>query len=167
MRFVVLAFSVLATACTGTAPSSPTAPSSMAFGTGATEARRGSQLPIRGNLVATETVAGAFHRLTGSGEATHLGRFTVVSEFNVIPPPLSTASGTAVWSAANGDNLFTTTTGQAVIAFPLATIVETHTITGGTGRFESTTGSILVKRSLSLTTLQSSASLTGTMNLGH
>ena len=124
-------------------------------------------LPFRGTLQATETVAGALHRLNGAGEATHLGRFTLTSEFTVTPPPASTASGTATWTAANGDKIFTSTAGQAVITFPVAAIAETHTIIGGTGRFADASGSLVVDRSLNLQTLVSSASLTGTISLGH
>ena len=66
------------------------------------------------------------NQLSGEGEATHLGRFTLVSVFTVIPPPVSTASGTATWTAANGDEISTTFSGRAVVTFPTAAIVETH-----------------------------------------
>jgi hypothetical protein len=47
--------------------------------------------------------------------------------------------------------------------------VETHTITGGTGRFAETAGSIIVERSINLQTMISSGSITGTISLasGH
>jgi hypothetical protein len=168
MRYVVIGFCVVAAACAGTSPSAPTAPSSTVPGVAVTEARGGSELPFRGTLQASETVAdGGLHHLNGVGEATHLGRFTLTSVFTVTPPPASTASGTATWTAANGDEIFTSTAGQAVITFPVAVIAETHTITGGTGRFADASGSIVVDRSLNLQTLVSSASLTGTISLGH
>jgi hypothetical protein len=173
MRYVVLGFYVVAVACAGTAPSAPTGPSSTITAPSSTGSvvsvmeAHGSELPFRGTLQATETVAGALHRLNGTGEATHLGRFTLISEFTVIPPPVSTASGTATWTAANGDQIFTTIAGQAVITFPVAAIAETHTITGGNGRFAEAFGSFVVERSLNLQTLVSSASITGTISLGH
>lgn len=173
MRRVVFGFCIVAVACAGTAPTTPTAesstiavPSSTVSVASPTEAR-GSELPFSGTLEATETVAGALHRLSGAGEATYLGRFTLISEFTVIPPPLSTASGTATWTAANGDQIFTTSVGHAVITFPVASITETHTTTGGTGRFAEASGSLVVDRSLNLQTLVSSASITGTISLGH
>ncbi len=76
------------------------------------------------------------------------------------------ASGTATWTAANGDEIFTTLIGQGVVTFPVLATVETHTITGGTGRFAGTSGSIIVERSLNLQTRISSASITGTISLG-
>jgi hypothetical protein len=45
--------------------------------------------------------------------------------------------------------------------------VETHIITGGTGRFAAASGSIILERSINLQTLISSASITGTISLGH
>lgn len=167
MRYLILGVCVVAAACAGTSPSAPTAPSSTILGATVLEATGGSELPFSGTLQATETVAGALHHLNGSGEATHLGRFILVSEFTVTPPPGSTASGTATWMAASGDQIFTTNAGQAVITFPIAAIVETHTITGGTGRFAQASGSLVLERSLNLQTLASSASITGTISLGH
>jgi hypothetical protein len=123
-------------------------------------------LPVRGTLEASETEDGALHHLVGTGEATQLGRFTLTSDFTV-DTTTATAIGTAIWKAANGDQIFTTTTGQAVISFPIATITESGTITGGTGRFAETSGSIVLQRSLNLLTLISSASITGTISLGH
>jgi hypothetical protein len=123
-------------------------------------------LPFRGTLDATETEDGSLHHLVGTGNATHLGRFTLTSNFTVDTATF-TASGTAAWTAANGDQLFTTVTGHAVVTFPTAAIAETHTITGGTGRFAEAWGSISIERSLNLPTLVSSGSITGTLNLGH
>ena len=169
MRHVVIGFCVVAAACAGTSPSAPTGPSSTIVGAAVTEARGGSELPFRGTLQATEKVADdGLHRLDGGGEATHLGRFTLTSEFTLLtPPPVVTASGTATWTAANGDKIFTSTAGQGVITLPVAAIAETHTITGGTGRFADVSGRLIVDRSLNVLTLHSSASLTGTISLGH
>jgi hypothetical protein len=167
MRYLILVFSVLTAACADTRFSAPTAPSSTVSSAGSTEATGGSELPFSGTLQATETVAGVLHQLSGTGEATHLGRFTLLSEFTVIPPPVSTASGTATWIAASGDELFTTVAGQAVITFPTAALVETHTVTGGTGRFAEASGTLVVERSLNIQTLASSGSITGTISLGH
>jgi len=136
-------------------------------GAASISATAGSALPFSGTLQAKETVTDGLNRLTGTGEATHLGRFTLLSEFTVIPPPVSTASGTATWTAANGDEIFTTVTGQAVVTFPTAAIVETHTITGGTGRFVKASGTLVVERSLDLLSLESSGSIAGTIDLNH
>jgi hypothetical protein len=165
MRYVVLGFCMFAAAC-AEAPSAPTSLSSPVGGAAVTEARGGSELPVRGTLEATETEDGALHHLVGTGEATQLGRFTLTSDFTV-DSTTATAIGTAIWTAANGDQIFTTTTGQAVVSFPIATITETGTITGGTGRFAEASGSIVLQRSLNLLTFISSASITGTISLGR
>ena len=73
----------------------------------------------------------------------------------------------AVWTAANGDQIFTSTTGNAVIDLPIVTITETQTITGGTGRFVNASGTFVVERSLNLLTGITTGSFTGTINLGH
>ena len=164
MRYVVLGFCVFAAAC-AEAPSAPTSPSSPIGGAAATEATGGSELPFRGKLEATETT-GAQRHLVGTGDATQLGRFTLTSDFTV-DTTTGIGSGTSIWTAANGDKIFTTFAGQAVITFPIATITETHTITGGTGRFAEASGSIVVARSLNIPTLISSGSITGTISLGH
>jgi len=181
MRYLVLGLCFAAAACGNTPFQSAAAPSSTisdaassnASGgsalpfSGTLQATDGSTLPFSGTLQATETVDGGLNRLHGTGEATHLGRFTLLSEFTVIPPPVSTASGTATWTAANGDEIFTTVAGQALVTFPTAAIVETHTITGGTGRFAEASGTLVVRRSLNLVTFVSSGSITGTIDLHH
>ena len=172
MRYIFVGFCVFAAACAN-APSAPTSPSSSVKDAGvsspvaeAARATGGSELPVRGTLAASETEDGALHHLVGTGEATQLGRFTLTSDFTV-DASTAMATGTATWTAANGDQIFTTTVGQAVIVFPQATITETGTITGGTGRFAEASGSLLLQRSLDLLTLRSSASITGTISLGH
>jgi hypothetical protein len=46
-------------------------------------------------------------------------------------------------------------------------VVETHTITAGTGRFAQSSGSIILERSINLQTYISSALITGSISLGH
>jgi hypothetical protein len=133
------------------------------------EARGGSELPFRGSFEASETASGpggAQHHLEGTGHATHLGRFTITSDFTVNPITV-TGAGTAIWTAANGDQVFTAVTGQGVVIFPTLTVDETHTITGGTGRFEGAFGTFAVERSINLPTLTSTATITGTISLAH
>ncbi len=168
MRYVVLGFCVFAAAC-AELPSAPTSPSTgSTHGAAASQATGGSELPFQGTLQATETADGAPRHLAGTGEATHLGRFTLTAEFTVTSPP-PRASGTATWTAANGDEIFTTLVGVGVVTFPVLAVVETHTITGGTGRFAGAAGTIIVDRSINLQTMISSASITGTISLasGH
>ena len=59
-----------------------------------------------------------------------------------------TASGSAQWKAANGDIIYTTVFGSAALSdIPggFLKVTETHTITGGTGRFTGAQGSFTVE----------------------
>ncbi len=76
---------------------------------------------------------------TGEGEATHLGHYSVTGSI-VINLLSGAVTGTFTLTAANGDMLFLTLTGNA----PPPSVKETVdniTVTGGTGRFEGATGS--------------------------
>lgn len=169
MKYLILALCLLAAACAGGTPGAPTSPSSASGGPALTEAKGGSELPFKGTFEATETGQPQgdtlLVNLVGSGNATQLGRFTLTAQFTVVLTLAS--SGTATWTAANGDRVFTTVTGQGVISGGTATSVETYTITGGTGRFTDASGSIVVERLLDLQTLVSSASMSGLINLGR
>jgi hypothetical protein len=173
MRYAVLGLCLFATACAGGDPGAPTAPSSPPGEVGLTEATRGSELPFRGTLEASEVHTGAFpvlHSvLTGTGQATHLGRFTARFEFDItigVMAP-STTIGSFTLTAANGDSISGTFTGVGIVASGMVTIVENATITEGTGRFANATGSFRVDRIGIQSTLTSSGSLTGTISLGH
>jgi len=87
--------------------------------------------------------------LLATGNATHLGRFTMDYSHRVNLLTLA-GIGTATVTAANGDTLTTTVEGTATpTSSPTAfTVVETHTITGGTGRFAGARGSFVVTRSV-------------------
>jgi hypothetical protein len=82
-------------------------------------------------------------RITGTGNATHLGNgtFVAISTVDFTTQPPFHLSGTATFTGANGDEFYTTFTGTAS---PTGTgyldIINVHTITGGTGRFQNATG---------------------------
>jgi len=173
MRYAVLGLCLFATACAGSDAGAPTAPSSPPGEVGVTEATRGSELPFRGTLESIEVHTGAFpilHSvLTGTGQATHLGRYTVGFVFDItigVGSPSATI-GTFTLTAANGDSISGTFTGTGIVANGMVTIVENAIITGGTGRFANATGSFRVDRIGSQSTLRSSGSLNGTISLGH
>jgi hypothetical protein len=102
----------------------------------------GSELrPFRGHVEeviidVTPAPEGLLVTATGEGQATHLGRFTRLSNV-VVHPEDGSAEGTIVFTAANGDQLF-----MDVIGLPTTTasISGTYTFTGGTGRFSNATG---------------------------
>jgi hypothetical protein len=171
MRYAVLSFCLVAAACGGEAPSAPTSPSSTSGGTAVTDARGGSELPFRGTLEAVEIHTGSppvLHSvLTGTGQTTHFGRFTATFEFDIHLGMPSTTTGSFTLIAANGDSISGTFTGQGTVLNGIVTIVETATITEGTGRFANATGTFRIDRVANQTTLTSSGSFDGTISLGH
>ena len=113
------------------------------------------QLPFKGTLQAVES--GVFNpgppptvsvTAAGSGNATHLGRFTDSYTVVIHFQPDDTRTGTLYYDfvAANGDHLLSVGQGVGVIAGDFDHVVEQHTITGGTGRFAGATGSFTIDR---------------------
>ena len=101
-----------------------------------------------------------------TGNATHLGRFTLTGPHRVnLAATPATAVGTFEFTAANGDTLRASFTGLGTpTATPgIASLVETATITGGTGRFAGATGSFIVERIVDLINLQTTGSFEGTI----
>jgi len=128
------------------------------------------QLPFHGSLEATDTDTVAFPflsvHLTGTGNATHLGVYTATFDFRVdLRAPTAPAVGSFTLIAADGNRLFGDLLGRASIANGIATVVETATITGGTGRFADATGSFTVERTVVQATGISSGSFDGTIDL--
>jgi len=112
-----------------------------------------NETPFRGTVQAVETHVVVFPTLsvngTGIGNATHLGSFTMTyeAEVNLLT---HVAMGSIEFIAANGDRVFADFVGQSTpTAIPnVVSIVETATITGGTGRFAGATGTFVVMRTL-------------------
>ena len=128
------------------------------------------ELPFHGSLEGTDTDTVSFPflfvHLAGTGNATHLGYYTATFDFHVdLRTPASPAVGSFTLTAANGDSLSGDLLGRASIANGVATIVETATITGGTGRFADATGSFTVARTVIQATGVSSGSFDGTIDL--
>ena len=130
----------------------------------------GRELLLKGSLETTETQQAVFPTLfvsvMGSGNATQLGLFTISSQAQVnIPTLASSTSATLV--AADSSSLFGAGTGQGTLtATPgIVSIVETYTITGGTGRFEGASGNFIVERLLNRATRISSGTISGTIVL--
>ena len=101
------------------------------------------------------TVAPPFLNLAfaGTGNATHLGRFTVEVRIDLDTRDRS-LTGTYEFTAANGDTLTADVTGRSPLMPPGVpqTSVETGTITGGTGRFASASGNFTAERVVDLAT---------------
>ena len=162
---------VLAVGCSQSSPLTGPSPVSMASGSSGLAARA-TEVPFKGRLEGDFTfepepapstfAVVAFTSV--AGQATHLGGFSIEAPHRVnlatLPPE---ATGTFRLTAANGDTLTATFTG---LGTPTATpgvfsIVETATITGGTGRFAGATGSFVVERSVDLNTLFTTGSFDG------
>ena len=129
----------------------------------------GEQVPFHGSLAGTFEISG-FPIATVSahltGNATHLGRFTLALPHHVdllATPP--SAVGTFVFIAANGDTVFGTFTGAVDSASPpVFHVTENATVEGGTGRFANASGSFTISRSLDTVFLTSSGSFNGTIS---
>lgn len=188
MRYVVLGFCLITTACSAapTSPSSltaaiapspssdalatvtPTSASSRATGSDSVaQAKSESGVPFKGRLEAIETVEGSLHHLAGAGQATHLGRFTYAAEITV-DTTTGDGVGHVVWKAADGDKLFSDTKGGIVNAFDTGlALAETQQITGGTGRFKGASGTVELERTLDFATGRTAGSFTGRIDLRH
>ena len=106
---------------------------------------------------------------TGSGNATHLGRFAYSYTVVIFFPTDDTRTGTLYYDfvAANGDHLYSVGAGLGVPAGDFDHVVEQHTITGGTGRFAGATGSYTVDRLINHVTSITTGTINGYIVLAH
>jgi hypothetical protein len=105
-------------------------------------------VPIKGEFTTTAQILSGppmlQQRITGYGQLSHLGKssFVALATLNLTTLPPFSLGGTAVFTAANGDEFYTTFSGTATPNGAGANEVEmVHTISGGTGRFAGATGS--------------------------
>ena len=157
-------------------PTSPTSLSSACLSIAASEAKvtgvavhsNHQEVPFKGRLEGTAIITPGTPpflsvSIVGTGNATHLGRFTVDIP-HVVNTTNRTSTGTYEFTAANGDTLTAGFTGQATLTAPgVLSIVETATITGGTGRFGDATGSFTVERLFNQVTGLTTGSFEGTI----
>ncbi len=136
----------------------------------ATLVKAGEKVPFHGTLdaVVSHAYGGPgidLVTLTGTGHGTQLGKFSF-SAPHTVDTTTRTASGTYTFTAANGDTLTATFTGRATpTATPgVVSIVETATITGGTGRFAGATGSFTVSRLYDRNADTTTGSFSGTIS---
>ena len=113
-------------------------------------AKMDKAVPIKGSFTTSaEILQGPpmlQQRITGVGSSSHLGKtsFVALPTLNLTTPPPFNLNGTAVFTASNGDEFYTSFTGTATPNGQGANIVVmTHSITGGTGRFTNASGTII------------------------
>jgi hypothetical protein len=138
----------------------------------ASSAAAENEVPFRGSIHGVEIADVQFPLLfvdgSGSGNATHLGRFTLTYELEVNLITHET-SGSSVFTAANGDSLSTEIEGLGTPTEnpDVASVVEVHTIAGGTGRFAGATGNFIRTYFLDLVTGVTSGSFDGIIVLNN
>ncbi len=133
----------------------------------------GKAVPFKGTIQTSEILdftgfpTAVTSSAIGTGNATHLGRFSatwvVVIDFTL---PGGAAIGSGVYTAANGDSLFTDIVGYGTPTEnpDVISIVDEQTITGGTGRFAGATGSFIRKSLSNLVTGFTDGSFEGTIS---
>ena len=102
-------------------------------------------------------------------QLSHLGRTTASNEqtVTVTSPTTGTSENRTTYTAANGDQLFSTWTGTATFSGPGGTDVAfsgPETYIDGTGRFDGATGSSFISGTGSLATGTAHFTLTGTLS---
>jgi hypothetical protein len=81
---------------------------------------------------------------SGTGTASHIGRFEIAEPNNSVVRNADgslVVTGTAIITAANGDQIFATHSGLITFQDGMVQVDAEFTITGGTGRFTGATGS--------------------------
>ena len=131
----------------------------------------GEQVPFRGRLEGDVTVTPLEPPyvqvdVDATGNATHLGRFALAIP-HIVNRANMTATGSYQFVAANGDRLTADFTGQASLTETpgVLAIVETATITGGTGRFAGATGGFICERLFDTVIGTTNGSFNGTISV--
>ena len=127
-----------------------------------------AETPFKGTLTALETNQLVFPILSvnrdATGTATYLGKYTEHATFQV-DVRTGSATGTATFTAANGDTLTASVVGQGTVTGPTTrSIVEVYTVTGGTGRFADATGTFTLHSTVTQATGVSSGTLNGAID---
>jgi len=129
----------------------------------------GEQVPFKGSLAGTDIGIPqdppfAAVTVEAEGNAAQLGEFTY-TELNLVNTVTRVGIGTFLFTAANGDTVYGTVSGQATFTPPnVLSIEEIAVITGGTGRFAGATGGFTIARLKNTVTNETSAVFAGTIS---
>jgi hypothetical protein len=136
----------------------------------ASPAAADEQVPFKGTLQGDATIIPlipplVFADVDATGNATHLGAFTLDIPHTVDRGKM-TAKGRYVFTAANGDEVYADFDGFSTLTdVPnVIAVVETATITGGTGRFAGATGSFMAYRLFDRVALTTTGYFEGTIS---
>ena len=102
------------------------------------------QVPFKGTFQGNDAVNPPTITTSGTGVATHMGQLSLTNITSLI-----TLNGTGHWVAANGDSIdtaFVSSPDFSTASLGYITVTETHTITGGSGRFAGAQGSFILER---------------------
>jgi hypothetical protein len=132
-------------------------------------AGQAAQVPFSGKLEGAVTVTPldppmANIVIEATGTATQLGKFELLIP-HLVNFATRTGTGTYTFTAANGDQLFASFTGEALTTPPIVVLVENATITGGTGRFAGATGSFTAHRVFDQPAGWTTGTMTGTISM--
>jgi hypothetical protein len=130
-------------------------------------ATAGTEIPFKAKDSGSATVVGMVGSVietsdTATGEATHIGRYTMVAGEHVDLATGAITGGFFTITAANGDTLTGTYSGQALPG--LTGYDVSGPITGGTGRFAGATGSLVWHGTVDPVALTFSDVVTGTIS---
>ncbi len=130
-------------------------------------ATAGTEVPFKATDNGSATVVGMVGSVietsdTGTGEATHIGLYTMVAGEHVDLATGAITGGFFTLTAANGDTISGTYSGQALPG--LTGYVVSGPITGGTGRFVGATGFLVWHGALDPVALTFSDVITGTIS---
>jgi len=105
---------------------------------------RGTNRPVRGTSTSTTTVntGAGTGSVAGSGQLSHLGRFSFTNDITsfTVAGNTITFTLTAVLVAANGDEIHNTATGTGTLTASGSETTLVSTTVGGTGRFAGASG---------------------------
>jgi hypothetical protein len=175
LHIVVPVMVSLVAACAERTPTAPEAAIGAFADGSALAARGGSARPFGGRCDTEITVLAPLpadppnlQRLHIDYECQlqHLGHTTASNEQIVTftSPTTGTSSNTTTYTAANGDQLFSTWTGMVTANGPDVIFSGPETYSGGTGRFTNASGSSFISGNGSFATRTAQFTMTGTLS---